>query len=208
MKTYIINGKEGIGKTDFSVNLAEYLQKTGKVLLLQTKRNPNSNIEDYFQKDGMITYDIGDYFSSLAPLEKVIAHENENLDFIISPLLEDKYIFRAEDVEKLLGEISYDYLVIDNLSKDLIKDKIIIEIIDTDSLNKEIEGDYFFINKASEDYDIRNDKNAIEAKNKSFLGLVKNGQYFNEVIENLLEDKKIEIPKISFFEKIKMAFKH
>lgn len=208
MKTYIINGKEGIGKTDFSVNLAEYLQKTGKVLLLQTKRNPNSNIEDYFQKDGMITYDIGDYFSSLAPLEKVIVHENENLDFIISPLLEDKYIFRVEDVEKLLGEISYDYLVIDNLSKDLIKDKIIIEIIDTDSLNKEIEGDYFFINKASEDYDIRNDKNAIEAKNKRFLGLVKNGQYFNDVIENLLEDKKIEIPKISFFEKIKMAFKH
>ncbi len=208
MKTYIINGKEGIGKTDFSVNLAEYLQKSGKVLLLQTKRNPNSNIEDYFQKDGMITYDIGDYFSSLAPLEKVIVHENENLDFIISPLLEDKYIFRGEDVEKLLGEISYDYLVIDNLSKDLIKDKIIIEIIDTDSLNKEIEGDYFFINKASEDYDIRNDKNAIEAKNKRFLGLVKNGQYFNDVIENLLEDKKIEIPKISFFEKIKMAFKH
>lgn len=208
MKTYIINGKEGIGKTDFSVNLAEYLQKTGKVLLLQTKRNPNSNIEDYFQKDGMITYDIGDYFSSLAPLEKVIVHENENLDFIISPLLEDKYIFRGEDVEKLLGEISYDYLIIDNLSKDLIKDKIIIEIIDTDSLNKEIEGDYFFINKASEDYDIRNDKNAIEAKNKRFLGLVKNGQYFNDVIENLLEDKKIEIPKISFFEKIKMAFKH
>lgn len=208
MKTYIINGKEGIGKTDFSVNLAEYLQKTGKVLLLQTKRNPNSNIEDYFQKDGMITYDIGDYFSSLAPLEKVIVHENENLDFIISPLLEDKYIFRGEDVEKLLGEISYDYLVIDNLSKDLIKDKIIIEIIDTDSLNKDIEGDYFFINKASEDYDIRNDKNAIEAKNKRFLGLVKNGQYFNDVIENLLEDKKIEIPKISFFEKIKMAFKH
>lgn len=208
MKTYIINGKEGIGKTDFSVNLAEYLQKTGKVLLLQTKRNPNSNIEDYFQKDGMITYDIGDYFSSLAPLEKVIVHENENLDFIISPLLEDKYIFKGEDVEKLLGEISYDYLVIDNLSKDLIKDKIIIEIIDTDSLNKEIEGDYFFINKASEDYDIRNDKYAIEAKNKRFLGLVKNGQYFNDVIENLLEDKKIEIPKISFFEKIKMAFKH
>lgn len=208
MKTYIINGKEGIGKTDFSVNLAEYLQKTGKVLLLQTKRNPNSNIEDYFQKDGMITYDIGDYFSSLAPLEKVIVHENENLDFIISPLLEDKYIFRGEDVEKLLGEISYDYLVIDNLSKELIKDKIIIEIIDTDSLNKEIEGDYFFINKASEDYDIRNDKNAIEAKNKRFLGLVKNGQYFNDVIENLLEDKKIDIPKISFFEKIKMAFKH
>lgn len=208
MKTYIINGKKGIGKTDFSVNLAEYLQKSGKVLLLQTKRNPNSNIEDYFQKDGMITYDIGDYFSSLAPLEKVIVHENENLDFIISPLLEDKYIFRGEDVEKLLGEISYDYLVIDNLSKDLIKDKIIIEIIDTDSLNKEIEGDYFFINKASEDYDIRNDKNAIEAKNARFLGLVKNGQYFNEVIENLLEDKKIEIPKISFFEKIKMAFKH
>ena len=208
MKTYIINGKEGIGKTDFSVNLAEYLQKTGKVLLLQTKRNPNSNIEDYFQKDGMITYDIGDYFSSLAPLEKVIVHENENLDFIISPLLEDKYIFRGEDVEKLLGEISYDYLVIDNLSSDLIKDKIIIEIIDTDSLDKEIEGDYFFINKASEDYDIRNDKNTIEAKNKRFLGLVKNGQYFNEVIENMLEDKKIEIPKISFFEKIKMAFKH
>ena len=48
MKAYVIKGENGIGTTDFAVNLAEYLQKNGKVLLVQAKRNANSNIEDFF----------------------------------------------------------------------------------------------------------------------------------------------------------------
>ena len=102
MKVYVINGPKSIGKTDFSVNLAEFLQQNNKVLLLQAKRATTSNIEDYFQKDGMITYDLADYFTGLAPLDTVIVHENQNLDFIISPLLDDKYEITNVDFNKLL----------------------------------------------------------------------------------------------------------
>ena len=207
MKAYVIKGENGIGKTDFSVNLAEYLQKNGKVLLLQAKRNANSNIEDFFQKDGMITYDLADYFSSLAGLDKIIVHETDNLDFIISPLLEDKYELNSEDLNKLLSEVSYDYVILDEVNPDFISEKTTVEIINQDQVNNTIAADAFFINKADEDYDIRNDKQVIDAKNAKFLGTVKTGQYFKDVIENLVLGNAVAIPKLGFFEKLKMSFR-
>ena len=207
MKAYVIKGENGIGKTDFSVNLAEYLQKNGKVLLLQAKRNANSNIEDFFQKDGMITYDLADYFSSLAGLDKIIVHETDNLDFIISPLLEDKYELNSEDLSKLLSEVSYDYVILDEVNPDFISEKTTVEIINQDQVNNTIAADAFFINKADEDYDIRNDKQVIDAKNAKFLGTVKTGQYFKDVIENLVLGNAVAIPKLGFFEKLKMSFR-
>ena len=134
MKVYVINGPKAIGKTDFSVNLAEYLQQNNKVLLLQGKRATTSNIEDYFQKDGMITYDLADYFTGLAPLERVLVHENDNLDFIISPLLEDKYQINGEDINNLLNNISYDFVVIDGVDKNLISNKTSVDIIGENDL--------------------------------------------------------------------------
>ena len=207
MKAYVIKGENGIGKTDFSVNLAEYLQKNGKVLLLQAKRNANYNIEDFFQKDGMITYDLADYFSSLAGLDKIIVHETDNLDFIISPLLEDKYELNSEDLNKLLSEVSYDYVILDEVNPDFISEKTTVEIINQDQVNNTIAADAFFINKADEDYDIRNDKQVIDAKNAKFLGTVKTGQYFKDVIENLVLGNAVAIPKLGFFEKLKMSFR-
>ena len=173
MKAYVIKGENGIGKTDFSVNLAEYLQKNGKVLLLQAKRNANSNIEDFFQKDGMITYDLADYFSSLAGLDKIIVHETDNLDFIISPLLEDKYELNSEDLNKLLSEVSYDYVILDEVNPDFISEKTTVEIINQDQVNNTIAADAFFINKADEDYDIRNTDEFKEKVAKERLGMVK-----------------------------------
>lgn len=207
MKVYVIKGENGIGKTDFAVNLAEYLQKNGKVLLIQAKRNANSNIEDFFQKDGMITYDLADYFSFLAGLDKIIVHETDNLDFIISPLLEDKYDLTSEDLNKLLSEVSYDYIILDEVNPDFLTEKTTVEIISQNQVNSTITADTFFINKADEDYDIRNDKQAIDGKSARFLGTVKNGQYFNEVIENLVNGNAVAIAKLGFFEKLKMSFR-
>lgn len=207
MKAYVIKGENGIGKTDFAVNLAEYLQKNGKVLLVQAKRNANSNIEDFFQKDGMITYDLADYFSSLATLDKIIVHETDNLDFIISPLLEDKYDLTSEDLNKLLSEVSYDYVILDEVNPDFLNEKTTVEIINQNQVNSTITADTFFINKASDDYDIRNDKQAIDGKTARFLGTVKNGQYFKDVIENLINGNAVAIAKLGFFEKLKMSFK-
>ena len=207
MKAYVIKGENGIGKTDFAVNLAEYLQKNGKVLLVQAKRNANSNIEDFFQKDGMITYDLADYFSSLAGLDKIIVHETDNLDFIISPLLEDKYDLTSEDLNKLLSEVSYDYIILDEVNPDFLNEKTTVEIINQNQVNSTITADTFFINKVDEDYDIRNDKQAIDGKSARFLGTVKNGQYFKDVIENLVNGNAVAIAKLGFFEKLKMSFR-
>ena len=207
MKAYVIKGENGIGKTDFAVNLAEYLQKNGKVLLVQAKRNANSNIEDFFQKDGMITYDLADYFSSLAGLDKIIVHETDKLDFIISPLLEDKYDLTSEDLNKLLSEVSYDYIILDEVNPDFLTEKTTVEIISQNQVNSTITADTFFINKADEDYDIRNDKQAIDGKSARFLGTVKNGQYFKDVIENLVNGNAVAIAKLGFFEKLKMSFR-
>lgn len=207
MKVYVINGPKAIGKTDFSVNLAEYLQQNNKVLLLQGKRATTSNIEDYFQKDGMITYDLADYFTGLAPLERVLVHENDNLDFIISPLLEDKYQINGEDINNLLNNISYDYIVIDGVDKNLISNKTSVDIIGENDLGLVNDSDAFFINKVSDDFDIRNHKDTIDAKSSKYLGTVKNGEYFKNVIENLIAGNEVEIPKLGFFEKLKASFR-
>ena len=207
MKAYIVKGEKGIGKTDFSVNLAEYLQKNGKVLLLQGKRNANSNIEDFFQKDGMITYDLADYFSSLTSLDDIIVHETDKLDFIISPLLEEKYDLTSEDLNKLLSEVSYDYVILDDVNPSLLENKTLIQIISKDQVSNAIDADAFFINKIDDSYDIRRDKQVLDGKSARFLGTVKDGEYFKGVIENLVNENAVAIPKLGFFEKLKMGFR-
>ena len=207
MKKYVVIGGKGYGKTDFAVNLAEYLQKNGKVLLIQGKRCENANIEDFFQKDGMITYDLADYCTKLAPVDKVIVKESENLDFIISPLLEDKYELTKEDLYRLMSEVSYDYFIFDNVDKNLLEEKTVIEIISQDAVGNEIDADAFFINKVDDDYDIRFDKQIIDSKSARFLGTVKNGEYFDDVIDKLVNDTRVEIPKLGFFEKLRLGFK-
>ena len=172
MKIYLINGENNIGKTDFAVNLSERLAQNEKVLLTSFFRDEKQNLEDFFGKDGMISYDIADYFLGFAGLDRVIVNENSNLSFIIPPLLEDKYDFKVEDVYTLIDIIDSDIVIIDNLDLD-IKGAVKIDIISEKDIDKDLNSDYFFINKASQDFDIRNYKNKIDGKNSKFLGLVK-----------------------------------
>ncbi len=202
MKTYVINGAYNIGKTNFAVSLAEYLKNSNNVLLIQGKRSSESNIEDYFNKDGMISYDIADYFTGLVPLSTVLVNETENLDFIISPLLEDKYEFSREDISKFLSDLSYDYVIIDDIDKSLISDKFAIDIVGEDNLSFVNNSDAFLINKVSNGYDVREYKSQIDGKEAKFLGTVKEGEDFKGVINNLRNNNSVEVAKIGFFERL------
>ena len=206
MKIYLINGENNIGKTDFAVNLAESLAVNGRVLLTSFFRDPKSNIEDYFKKDGMITYDISDYFLGLIDLDKAIVNENNNLDFIISPLVENKYELRIEDVYKLIDAVDYDVLIIDNLNFN-INQAIRVDIISADDVAKDLHSDYFFVNKVNDSFDPRNYRTELLAKESKYLGFVKENEYFKDIIDRLINEKAEDIEELGFFEKIKKMFK-
>lgn len=205
MQIYLINGKNNIGKTDFAVNLAERLSENKKVLLTSFFRDENSNIEDYFKKDGMVSYDISDYFLKVCDLDRVIVNENSNLSFIIAPLVEDKYEFRIDDVYNLIDDIDTDILVIDNLDL-AIKDAIKIDIIDKDDIEKDLTSDYYFINRLDDSFDPRPLKDKLEGKKSTYLGYVKEDEYFKKIIDNLIAAKAEPIEALGFFEKIKRIF--
>ena len=206
MQIYLINGKNSIGKTDFAVNLAERLSENKMVLLTSLFRSDQSNIEDYYKKDGMISYDISDYFLGLCSLDKVIVEENPNLKFIIAPLVEDKYDIRVQDVYNLIDEVDADIIILDNLYL-AIKDAIKIEILDKDDIDKDVHADYYFINRCDEDFDPRPIKDKLLGKSATYLGFVKENEYFKDVIDNLLKGQAEPIADLGFFEKIKRIFK-
>lgn len=206
MQIYLINGKNNIGKTDFAVNLAEKISENKKVLLTSFFRDENSNIEDYFKKDGMISYDISDYFLKTCDLDRVIVNENNNLSFIIAPLVEDKYEFKIDDVYNLIDEIDTDVLIIDNLDL-VIKDSIKVDIIGKEDLKKDLTSNYYFINRLDDSFDPRPLKDILEGKKSTYLGYVKENDYFKKVIENLINGQAEPIEALGFFEKIKKIFK-
>lgn len=206
MQIYLINGKNNTGKTDFAVNLAERLSENKMVLLTSLFRSDQSNIEDYYKKDGMISYDISDYFLGLCSLEKVMVEENPNLKFIIAPLVEGKYDIRVQDVYNLIDEVDADIIILDNLYLS-IKDAINIEILDQDDIDKDIHADFYFINRCDEDFDPRPIKDKLLGKSAAYLGFVKENEYFKNVIENLLKGQAEPIADLGFFEKIKRVFK-
>lgn len=206
MQIYLINGKNSIGKTDFAVNLAERLSENKMVLLTSLFRSDQSNIEDYYKKDGMISYDISDYFLGLCSLDKVIVEENPNLKFIIAPLVEGKYDIRVQDVYNLIDEVDADIIILDNLYLP-IKDAIKIEILDKDEMDKDIHADYFFINRCDEGFDPRTIKEKLQGKSATYLGFVKENEYFKDVIDNLMKGEAEPIGDLGFFEKVKRIFK-
>lgn len=205
MQIYLINGKNDIGKTDFAVNLAERLSENKKVLLTSFFRDENSNIEDFFKKDGMVSYDISDYFLKICDLDRVIVNENNTLSFIIAPLVEDKYEFKVDDVYNLIDEVESDIIIIDNLDLK-IKDAIKIDIISKEDIDKDLNSDYYFINRVDESFDPRPLKDKLEGKKSKYLGYVKEDEYFKKVIDNLLLGQAEPIEQIGFFEKIKRIF--
>lgn len=206
MKVYIINSQIDKDRVKFAVSLAERLKKTGKTLLISTKRN-ESNIEDYYGKDGMITYDLADYLKGVNDFKEVRVKEDENLDFLIAPLLEDKKEIDKEDMDKILKEEGYKNLVIDSLDIKLVDEKKSVFIVEAGSFPEKIEEDAFFINGTSPDTDIRLFKEKIESYGKNYLGNVDLGQGFDKQIDNFINDNYVIVPDLTFFEKLKMKFK-
>ena len=206
MKVYIINSQIDKDRVKFAVSLAERLKKTGKTLLISTKRN-ESNIEDYYGKDGMITYDLADYLKGVNDFKEVRVKEDENLDFLIAPLLEDKKEIDKEDMDKILKEEGYKNLVIDSLDIKLVDEKKSVFIVEAGKFPEKIAEDSFFINGTSPDTDIRLSKEKIESYGKNYLGNVNLGQGFDKQIDNFVNDNYVIVPDLSFFEKLKMKFK-
>ncbi|MDU2559125.1 MAG: hypothetical protein E7C95_09210 [Anaerococcus prevotii] len=206
MKVYIINSQIDKDRVKFAVSLAERLKKTGKTLLISTKRN-ESNIEDYYGKDGMITYDLADYLKGVNDFKEVRVKEDENLDFLIAPLLEDKKEIEKEDMDKILKEEGYKNLVIDSLDLKLVDDKKSVFIVEAGNFPETIAEDSFFINGTSPDTDIRLSKEKIESYGKNYLGNVNLGQGFDKQIDNFINDNYVIVPDLTFFEKLKMKFK-
>ncbi len=206
MKVYIINSQIDKDRVKFAVSLAERLKKTGKTLLVSTKRN-ESNIEDYYGKDGMITYDLADYLKGVNDFKEVRVKEDENLDFLIAPLLEDKKEIDKEDMDKILKEEGYKNLVIDSLDIKLVDEKKSVFIVEADKFPETIAEDSFFINGTSPDTDIRLSKEKIESYGKNYLGNVNLGQGFDKQIDNFVNDNYVIVPDLTFFEKLKMKFK-
>ena len=126
---------------------------------------------------------------------------------MISPLLEDKYVYTSEDMNKLLSEVNYDYVVIDDVAKNIIPDSTSVTIASSDLLESPIDSDVFFVNKVSDTFDIREYKDIIDTSKAGLLGTVKESEYFSDVIQNLVNENQVEVQKIGFFERLKSGFK-
>lgn len=207
MNIYIIEGKEKVGKTQFSTLLANKLSQNNKTLLIGVNRSKNSNIEDYYNKDGMITYDLCDYFLDYVDLKTIINEADNKLDFIISPFVENKYEIKKEDIENILANIDYDNVIFDGIDSKLLDQKTRIKIISEHEIKEYFDCDYFFINKVKSNFDQRIFKENITSKSGKYLGFVNENGSFNNVLDNLLSQKEASIPNIGFFEKIKMKFR-
>ncbi|EEB36980.1 hypothetical protein ANHYDRO_00220 [Anaerococcus hydrogenalis DSM 7454] len=203
MKVFLINSTNH-NEAKFIKELSDKLSKDKSLLLLSFQRKKDENIEDLFDMGGMITYDICDYFLGIVGLDKIIKKYKENLDFAISPLVQGKYDIKKEDIDELLNEISdYDYLIIYGLYSKLLDEKKEIQILNEDELDKNINSNYFYIETDDKYFDIREKRDLILGKSSKYIGLKTKNNSFDKIISNLLEDKKEEIDKIGFFEKLK-----
>ena len=203
MNVFLINSKNH-NELKFIKELSNELSKDKSLLLLSFKRNKNENIEDLFDMAGMITYDICDYFLEIVGLDKIIRTYKENIDFAISPLVEDKYEIKKEGINQLFEKISnYDYLIIYGLDPNLLENKKEIKILNVDELDSDISSDYFYIENDDKYFDIREKREQIINKSSKFLGLKTKNNSYDAIISNLLEDKIESIGKIGFFEKLK-----
>lgn len=203
MNVFLINSKNH-NELKFIKELSNELSKDKSLLILSFQRNKNENIEDLFDMAGMITYDICDYFLEIVGLDKIIRTYKENIDFAISPLVEDKYDIKKEDIDQLFEKISkYDYFIIYGLDSNLLENKKEIKIINIDEIDSDISSDYFYIENDDKYFDIREKREQIINKSSKFLGLKTKNNSYDSIISNLLEDKEESIGKIGFFEKLK-----
>lgn len=201
---YVINSDNDRARVKFAVALANDLAKSSKTILISNKRN-DENIEDYFGMDGIFAYDIYDYFMGLIDLDDLIVKRDE-ANFIIAPLLADKYKPSGEDFSKLLADLPYENIIIDSLDPDLIKEKRSLRIVESASMPIDIKEEFFYI-LGDPDFDDRTMKEKIESYGKKYLGTAKKDSNLVDLARSLVRGEGKVVPKIGFFEKIKMKFR-
>lgn len=200
---YIINSDNDRARVKFVVTLAKDLAKASKTILISNKRN-DENIEDYFGMDGIIAYDIYDYFMGRIDLEDLIV-KTEEAHFIIGPLLDDKFSPSEEDFNKLVADLSYENIIIESLEPNYFKEKKSLRIVEGDSMPADIKEEYFYI-LGDPDFDDRRMKEKIESYGKKYLGAYKAPGDTIELARSLVRGDAKTVAKIGFFEKLKMKF--
>ena len=206
MKIYVINSDNEKYRLELLIALADKLKDIGSVLIFQSVRT-NENLEEKLSKDGIITYDIADYFLEEASLDRVIINQEKNLDFAIAPYLKNKIEIKKSDIERLLKDIDYDYLIIDSLDLSLIDEKESIYIIDQNNIPESIAEDCFYIENVKDGFDDRYYKDSIEKLGKNYLGYKKREESLDKIVDTIINKTYKKIDKLSFFEKMKLKFK-
>ena len=74
-------------------------------------------------------------------------------------------------------------------------------------MDKDIHADYYFINRCDEGFDPRTIKEKLLGKSATYVGFVKENDYFKDVIDNLVKGEAEPIGDLGFFEKVKRIFK-
>lgn len=207
MQVYLIKGQEDLKRTEFSSLLSKKLAEESETILIGINRNKENNIEDYYKKDGMIVYDLDDYFLGYCDFDRVVNKESDKLSFIMAPLVEDKFEIKKENIDDILEKLQDKIIVFDELNEDLIDEKITISIIEDPEECKNLSCDYFFIQTKDENFDPRIYREEIINAKGKYLGFLNENESYEKIFSNLLNDREKEVEKIGFFEKIKMKFK-
>ncbi|MCI5839748.1 MAG: hypothetical protein SOZ89_04210 [Peptoniphilaceae bacterium] len=203
MKKYLINSINNINTANFSTTFAKSIEKEKKVLLISLLRK-ETNIEDFFENDGMITYDLADYFLGYTQKNKIITKVNDNIDIILSPLIEEKFKPDKKNLQDLLEDLDYEFIIFDGADFSLFDDGI--KVFATDENLVMEDSDYFYIDNVDSYFSDRKKFIEINGITSKYLGFNKKNDDYTEIVQNLLSESEKKVSKLSFFEKLKEKF--
>lgn len=219
MRIIRIFGKETLA-TKLVISFCNEIKKEDRVLIIDTICEKRIIPIHYGVEDETI-YDIYDYFNGVADFYKAFVEVDEKLGIIASSYLEDKLISDEIDTEKLLEDADEDYDVIIILANDDVKRWdfgeacINLQIYSKKSSINDIKG----INKIvidNEENILSDNVHLQELKwfaemGFDILGVLENEsasqKAYNEIYQNTINDRSIEIKARGFFNRIKEVFK-
>lgn len=183
-----ISGSRGIGKTTFSIMLANILKNNYKVLLVDFDF-VNSNIKNIYKNKYLIKNKKNIF------IEKYMININKNLNVITN--LDSLYISEKNKINDIIREINklknkYNYIILDLYYENNFKEnKVILDICDqiillTGINNLEIEKSKKILNNISNDLLIDNKKiNIIIYKYKIIDYIFFNEFYLKNIFKNI-----------------------
>lgn len=184
---------------NFAIDLANRLGQDKKTLILPLKREEDINLEELLDKDGLISFDLGDYLNETVDLSKVLVKEKENLYFIIYPLLEDKVKLKPADIQKLVTEGGFDQVIVINPPFPLELGEKSVDLIYFADLSY-VESEYFALQNI--EMDDRLFKSDLEGGNSKYLGFY--NEETGEAVDNFFKGQPKEIEKLGFFQRLRL----